>query len=180
VKPQFVIATLAALAAILIGLAIPGIGLAHSEFVSSVPAPNSAVAVAPTMVTVVFSEALDPKGSSLAVTGPNGSPANQGNSEIVKSDADRKTMTVSLKPGLGQGKYTVKWTSLSEDGDTLTDSFAFTVGTAQPNAPATSANPAAPAALPKSGGVPPELPMAAGVALLSLGLMLRSVRLSPR
>ena len=153
-KPQSLTLKLAAVAALVLALAIPGIALAHSEFVSSVPAPNSVVAAAPATVTVVFSEALDPKGTSLSVTAPNGSSADQSDSQVVKSDPDRKTMIVSLKPGLGPGKYTVKWTSLSEDGDTRTDTFAFTVGTAQPSGPAASTASTAPGALPKTGGVP--------------------------
>jgi methionine-rich copper-binding protein CopC len=172
VKHQLLVLKLAAVAALLLVLAIPGIGLAHSEFEKSVPAPSSVVAAVPTAVTVVFSEALDPKGSSLVVTGPNGSAADQGNSQVVKSDPDRKTMTISLKPGLGPGKYTVKWTSLSEDGDTLTDTFVFTV--AVPKATPTGST--APATLPKAGGLPIELPFVLGSVCIGLGLLLRRVR----
>ena len=39
-------------------------------------------------------------------------------------------MTVSLRPGLSPGLYTVSWQNLSEDGDGLTGSFQFGIGVA--------------------------------------------------
>jgi methionine-rich copper-binding protein CopC len=150
--------------------------LAHSEFVSSVPAPNSTVATAPTTVKATYNAGINPKGSSIAVVGPNGSAADVGDGHVDLNDPNRETMVVTLKPNLGPGKYTVKWTTVAaDDGDTLSDTFSFTIAAAAPVATATPKAVAAsvPATLPKTGGVP--LPLVVGVAFV-LGLVGFSLR----
>lgn len=140
---------------------------AHAEFASSVPAPGSVVSSVPKVVKVTFTEGVNPKGSALTVVGPNGARADQGDGHVDLTDPDRKTMLVSLKPGLGAGKYTVSWTTVSaDDGDTASGTFTFTVQlSAQPTA--------AVATLPRTGGPPIGEMVGPAVLLLGAGVFLR-------
>jgi LPXTG-motif cell wall-anchored protein len=145
-----------------------GVALAHAKLKSSIPAAGSTVATAPATVTTVFDnhDALT-DASSLKVTDASGAAVDKGDSALAKSDPDRKTLTVSLNEGLGNGTYTVTWTAVSSgDGSTATESFSFTVGAATTGAPAT---------LPITGGA--DMPVAAwiggAVALVALGLLAR-------
>jgi methionine-rich copper-binding protein CopC len=96
---------------------------AHSHPVTMLPAKDSTVS-APTELSVVFSEDLDAKGSSLKLENNSG--------EIVSKDApvldpaNAKHMTLKL-PKLAPGVYTVAWVTLSTDGHRLTGRYAFTV-----------------------------------------------------
>ena len=78
---------------------------------------------APKHVAVEFSEALDPKFSSLRLT-------NQGGAVVSKaasvSSADRKQMTLDL-PMLPPGVYVVRWVSVATDGHRLEGNYKFTV-----------------------------------------------------
>jgi methionine-rich copper-binding protein CopC len=153
--------------------------LAHSEFVSSVPAPNSTVTTAPTTVKATYNAGINPKGSSIAVVGPNGSAADVGDGHVDLNDPNRQTMIVTLKPNLGPGKYTVKWTTVAaDDGDTLSDTFTFTIAAAAPVAtttPKPTATAAVPATLPKTGGVPIPFVVGSAVVLAIVGFGLRRV-----
>jgi LPXTG-motif cell wall-anchored protein len=78
-------------------------------------------------------------------------------------------MLVSLNAGLPAGKYTVHWTTLALDGDSLSDTFAFSVA-----APTSAAKPATAAPrLPKTGGMPFEILVLGGFALAASGMALR-------
>ena len=157
--------------ALILVLSLVTLALAHAEFVSAVPAPNSAVASAPGVVTATYSEAIDPKGAALTVTGPNGARVDNGDGHVDQNNPDRTTMVVTLKSGLSNGKYTVHWTTLALDGDSLTDTFVFSVGRV-PVAPANPASGAAPA-LPKTGGTPAGLLAVGGLALTVAGVGMR-------
>jgi copper resistance protein C len=149
---------------------------AHSEFVSSVPAPNSTVTTAPTVVKAAYNAGINPKGSSIVVVAPNGSAADVGDGHVDLNDANRQTMLVTLKPNLAPGKYTVKWTTVAaDDGDTLSGTFSFTIA-----APATTAKPAvvaaaAPASLPKTGGIPIAAVAGIGLVLAIGGFTIRRI-----
>jgi methionine-rich copper-binding protein CopC len=87
------------------------------------PAKDSTVS-APTELSVVFSEDLDAKGSSLKLE--------NGGGELVSKDAsvldpaNAKHMTLKL-PKLAPGIYTVAWVTLSTDGHRLTGKYGFTI-----------------------------------------------------
>lgn len=154
-----------------------GIASAHAKIKSSEPAADSTVASAPTQVKVVFDnhDPLDISGSSLVVTDESGAVVDLGDTALDKNDADRLTLVVSLKSGLANGTYTVKWTALSQgDGSVTEGSFKFTVDAAAAVTPAPAAE--APTQLPRTGAGD-SLPMMAlfsGVVLIGAGLLIRS------
>lgn len=119
--------------------------LAHGKLKSSIPAADSTLNTAPTRVVAVFDnhDALKAEGSLLWVTDANGTSVDMGDTTLDKADADRKTLTVSLKQGLVNGTYTVHWTAVSSgDNSSEQGSFVFTI--------TTTAAPSA--ALPATGG----------------------------
>ncbi len=100
---------------------------AHAEYDRSIPAADSTVDTSPAQVGVWFTEEVT-SATTLEVTGPEGTRVDAGDSALDLYDPNRQHVTVSLKPNLPPGEYTVKWTSVSaEDGDTATGEFAFGV-----------------------------------------------------
>lgn len=116
----------------------------HAEPVESDPPIGSTLPVAPERVTVIFSEEVVAGGTDLTVTGPDGSPANLGDSTLDLDDLARVTVSVGLRPDLAPGTYTVNWRSLSaEDDDREEGSFTFNVGHGSTPAASPGASPSA-------------------------------------
>lgn len=95
---------------------------AHSKPRLMVPDANSTVAP-PTQISVIFTEALEPKFSSLKLTDNKG--ANMGEPSIV-DPADHKHMTLALPP-LTPGIYIVHWSTAATDGHRADGQYSFTV-----------------------------------------------------
>lgn len=116
---------------------------AHAELTQSSPAADAVLTTVPTEVVLTFSQGLDAANSRFIVTGPDGTPVNQGDSQIMAND--QMSMNVTLLPNLTDGLYTVQWTSLSaEDGDEATGSFTFTVAATTESVPGTTEQGASP------------------------------------
>ena len=96
---------------------------AHSHPTTMEPAPNSTV-TAPQKVSIEFSEALEPKFSSLKLSDAKGASAAGAASQVDPVDA--KHMTLEL-PHLAAGVYSVHWVTVSTDGHRLAGSYQFTV-----------------------------------------------------
>lgn len=121
------------------GLALAGItfamgaptAAAHAKPASSVPAADSTVTNAPTVVTVHFGEDVNPAGSDLIVYDTKGKVVSTGPGVVDTSDA--KTMTVPMA-GDDSETYMVVWHTVSlDDGDAAVGAFVFNVGaTAKP------------------------------------------------
>lgn len=118
------------LAAGLLTLAFAAVAMAHAEIKSCTPEINGTVETAPAQVVCTASEAMDPKGSSLAVFDAMGMQVDKKDSAVDLNDPDRVTIAVSLDAAMMEdGVYTVKWTTLSAaDSDEATGEFKFTVG----------------------------------------------------
>jgi copper resistance protein C len=103
-------------------VAVPAV-FAHSVPTKYDPAPNSTVG-APSVLTVHFSEEVEPRYSSLAVSGPDGKPVNQEKSQV---STDKKVITLAL-PALVPGTYSVHWISVaSDDGHRMQGDYKFHV-----------------------------------------------------
>lgn len=86
------------------------------------PAVDSTVQSAPSEVTLTFTQNLEPAFSTVEVTGPNGTRADEGKPQISGN-----TMQVGLKAA-GPGAYRVHWRALSVDTHTTQGDFTFHVG----------------------------------------------------
>jgi LPXTG-motif cell wall-anchored protein len=131
---------------------------AHADYESSIPKAGETVATAPGQVKIVFTEELKAEGNTIRVKDATGMVADQGNTTLDRSDANRKTVIVSLKSGLANGSYTVDWKNAGADGHTEEGSFTFVIGSASTTPPAT---------LPATGGEL-NLPVAALIAVVLL------------
>jgi copper transport protein len=120
----------AAALAIAIGLASPV--MAHALLSSSQPAAGANLSSAPKEVVLTFTEAPDPKLSSIQVLGSSGTSVTTGPATAVPGTPSK--LRVGLQP-LKSGVYTVAWTTVSSvDGHLARGSFAFGVGATPPSA----------------------------------------------
>ncbi|MFN8475475.1 MAG: copper resistance protein CopC [Anaerolineae bacterium] len=170
-KARFI--ALAAMALIL-ALFAAGTVLAHAHYDHSEPADGATVAQSPAVVRAWFTEKLSPPNSYLTVVDSNNQRVDTNDSKVDSNDPT--LMTISLKPNLPAGTYTVKWHSYSaEDGDQADGTFTFTVG-----AGAAAAAAAKPAALPTTGGDESFAVLAmvlAGLLFIGGGVLARRLRL---
>ncbi len=112
-----------------IGLASPA--MAHALLASSQPAAGSNLPSAPTEVVLTFTEAPDPKLSSVQVLSSTGTSVTTGPATGVAGSPTK--LRVGLK-ALQPGVYTVAWTTVSSvDGHLARGSFAFGVGATPPS-----------------------------------------------
>jgi methionine-rich copper-binding protein CopC len=139
---------------------------AHAEPERAEPPINGTVSATPAQVEIWFGEEVDTEQTTIAVFGPDGSQADLGDTTVDLNDPEHKHVTVSLKPGLPSGVYTVEWESVSaEDRDEASGSFTFTVtgaGTpvASPSPIASPSPVASPEGSPASAAV--ETPVSTG------------------
>jgi methionine-rich copper-binding protein CopC len=99
--------------------------LAHAFLDHASPAVGSAVATAPAVVTLWFTQALEPAFSSLTVSDQVGQRVDLGNVQVPAGLPDQ--LQVGLNP-LRPGTYTVRWRVVSVDTHPTEGSFTFTVG----------------------------------------------------
>lgn len=93
--------------------------------VVSDPAPNAQLAETPEMITVTFSEPIEPSVSTIQLWDQSAQPVELGSLEFFD---DPKVMGARVPADLEPGIYTVIWRNLSTvDGHTWAGSFPFTV-----------------------------------------------------
>jgi copper resistance protein C len=102
----------------------PGAGAvqAHDMLVGSVPAADAAVDIAPSSVSIEFSDVPQALGTQVVVIGPDGAPVSDGDAE-----QDGTTIRQPLTEERPAGAYTVQWRATSADGHPLSGTFGFTV-----------------------------------------------------
>jgi hypothetical protein len=98
---------------------------AHAHLEHASPAVGSTVSPAPQEVVIWFSEALEPKFSSIEVHDANGAAVQDGVATLAKDNTAK--LHVPLKP-LPPGTYTVIWHVLSVDTHRTQGDFSFTIG----------------------------------------------------
>ncbi len=97
---------------------------AHAHLVAAVPAAGSVVAVPPQSVKLSFSEPLEARFSSVAVT--NRAGVRVDGHDLAAAPGDPKTVQASLA-ALTPGPYTVTWRAVSVDTHRTQGSFTFSV-----------------------------------------------------
>ncbi|HEY2022939.1 copper homeostasis periplasmic binding protein CopC [Paraburkholderia sp.] len=120
---DFSSAALRALMSGAVALMVSSSALAHAHLISSTPAAN-ADAVAPTEVTIHFTEPLEPAFSKITVLDASGKSALAAASTVDSHDA--RLMRAALAQ-LDAGRYAVHWVAVATDGHRTQGDFAFNV-----------------------------------------------------
>jgi methionine-rich copper-binding protein CopC len=97
---------------------------AHAALKSISPKDGATLTSVPTKVVLTFNEPIGTSFATVSVAGPDGS-VSQG-----KAAVDGVTVTQSLSDGLPNGRYTVSFHVVSEDGHPVSDRTTFTVAVA--------------------------------------------------
>ena len=184
--------TLAALAALVVGLASPA--AAHNVLISTSPADGSTLDLAPDTVVLTFDQPAMALGTEIVVHGPDGATVSTGKAVLLNA-----TVSEALVAARPAGGYTVEWRVTSADGHPVSGTFTFTAAAAtgsgtQTGPAVTASGPAAsasgtPRPTPKAdrgGRASPTLWLVAGavgllalVAIVVVVLLTRSDRTPP-
>ena len=113
------------LTALLLLAAAASAAWAHAFLDRASPAVGSTVPTAPKLVSIWFTQPLEPAFSSIEVRDAGGNRVDSGASTI--DPADPMLLHVGLKP-LPPGSYHVAWRVLSVDTHTTEGTFSFQVG----------------------------------------------------
>ena len=98
---------------------------AHAELASANPPVDAIVKVAPTEISITFTEAVEAKFSSIEVLDAKNNRLEQGKPQTMPNDA--KTLHIPVKP-LTAGTYKVMWHAVSSDDSHKTKGeYKFTV-----------------------------------------------------
>jgi methionine-rich copper-binding protein CopC len=106
-------------------LLLPARAQAHAHLDRASPASGSTVASAPKEVTIWFTEALEPKFSTIEVRDAKGAAMQAGPATLAAGNTAQ--LRVPLKP-LPPGTYKVIWRVLSVDTHRSQGDFSFRVG----------------------------------------------------
>ncbi len=101
----------------------PGTGWAHAFLAHATPAAGSQTRSAPPTVSLTFSEAVEPRFSTIEVRDPAGTRVDSG---AAHPDGGGKTLSIRLPP-LAAGQYTVIWHATSVDTHQTEGRYTFTV-----------------------------------------------------
>ena len=127
-------------AAIVVAVLVPALAAAapawaHNELRGVVPARNATLAAAPAEVVLEFAERLNPRYTTVAVTGPDGGSVADGRPRV---DGDRAVQPLRAA---ADGTYTVVFRVVSLDGHPVQGRTRFTVRAPAPSTPSTAAGP---------------------------------------
>ncbi len=112
---------------------LAGTASAHAKLISSTPRDGQTLTAAPSKITASFGEETSVEQSYMQVY--LGSTRVDNGDGKVDTNA-RTVMNVTLKAGLGDGVYTVKWHTVTEDDNGIADgSFSFTVASGSSGSP---------------------------------------------
>jgi methionine-rich copper-binding protein CopC len=103
---------------------MPVIAMAHAHLQKADPAVGSTVKAPPGQVSIHFSEGVEPRFSSITVTGPGGAAVDKHDVHIAAGD--QQELIVGVQP-LPPGVYTVEWHATSIDTHKTEGKFTFTV-----------------------------------------------------
>jgi len=101
-----------------------GPAFAHAHLRSATPGVDSTVTTPPTAVSITYSEAVEPKFSTIEVDDSTGKRVDKQDPHTAPNDS--KVLSVSV-PSLSTGTYKVIWHATSVDTHKTEGTFTFTV-----------------------------------------------------
>ncbi|MFT2798868.1 CopC domain-containing protein YobA [Serratia sp. N21D137] len=99
--------------------------LAHAHLKVQTPAADGTVSSAPRVLTLNFSEGIEPNFSGVKVTGPDNAVVKTGKLDLDPSN--NTLVNVPIEAELAAGKYQVSWHVVSVDGHKTKGQYSFTV-----------------------------------------------------
>jgi len=99
--------------------------LAHAHLKSHYPASDAVVTSAPQVITLDFSEGIEPGFSGIKITGPENKVVKTAKAQ--RSAQDEKQLIVPVEDSLIPGAYQVEWHVVSVDGHKTKGNYQFTV-----------------------------------------------------
>lgn len=99
--------------------------LAHAHLKVQTPAADATVSSAPKVLTLNFSEGIEPNFSGVKVTGPNDAVVKTG--KLGLDPNNNTQVNVPIESELTAGKYNVDWHVVSVDGHKTKGQYSFTV-----------------------------------------------------
>jgi hypothetical protein len=99
--------------------------LAHAHLKVQTPAADTTVSSAPKMLTLNFSEGIEPSFSGVKVTGPEQKVVKTGKLSLEPNNSTQ--INVPIEAELTAGKYNVSWHVVSVDGHKTKGQYSFTV-----------------------------------------------------
>lgn len=99
---------------------------AHAFLDHSDPAVGSSVPASPPVITLWFTEHIEPAFSGVTVTNAAGQRVDLGHPKVPPGQPAE--LQVGLKPNLPAGTYTVQWHVISVDTHPTHGNFTFDVG----------------------------------------------------
>ena len=114
--------------ALLVALAVPAVASAHAVLLRTSPIASKVVNASPPLVSLTYSEAVEPRFAIVSVTDAAGRSQTTGPPRRSATNADELDIPLQR---LQQGWYLVYWRVVSVDGHPVRGAFTFAVG---PNA----------------------------------------------
>ena len=108
---------------VLVTMAMPA--FAHAHLVSSVPAADASLPVAPLALVLHFTERVEPGFTGVTLKDDGGLVISTG--ATTPDIADPTTITVPVKAHLAPGHYLVAWHALAADGHKTNGTYGFVV-----------------------------------------------------
>ena len=112
-----------AILAMLVGLA-PAVAFAHAQLRGASPPVGGEVHGAPAQVELTFSEAIEPRFSSVRVEDAGGNQVDKNDLHVLPEDARHAAVSLGRLP---PGQYQVVWRVVSVDTHRTQGRFGFTV-----------------------------------------------------
>ena len=100
--------------------------LRHARLVKSAPGADETLTASPTSVKLWFSERVEVSLSRVQLIGPGGTVVASGRASRIPGENDLAFMAAIRSP-LSVGRYTVWWTTASDDGHPMKGTFSFVV-----------------------------------------------------
>lgn len=122
---QKIAAAIAVGSMLVLATAVPA--SAHDDLVGSTPAVDEKLAVAPTEVSLSFSDAVLPMGAAVIVVDAAGRDWVTGEPGLTGA-----TVTAELEAGMPDAGYELRWRVVSADGHPISGLVPFTVGAGEP------------------------------------------------
>ena len=113
------------LAGVLLALALPAVASAHAVLLRTSPVASKVVNAPPPLVTLTYSEAVEPRFATVSVTDAAGHSQTAGPPRRSTTNPDELDVPLNR---VQQGWYLVYWRVVSVDGHPVRGAFTFAVG----------------------------------------------------